>query len=121
MKNKVQPQGLTAMADAAHQFHRIEGMENTWISRDDKTDGGILDAAGQTLGSRVGPELHLPYDLLYALDDLFIDGGDFVEDARNSGDGNIGLAGDISYTYFFFHCLYYCKFDNVRATKDGRP
>ena len=91
------------MADAAHQFHRVERMEDAWITRDDKTDGGVLCPFSQTLGRRVRPEFQLTYDLLYTPGDFFIDCGDFVKDTRNRGDGYICPSGDISYTYSFFN------------------
>ena len=105
MKNKVQPQGLAAVADAAHQFHRVERMKDARITGDDKTDSGVLCPFGQTLGRGVGPEFQLTDDLLYSPGDFFIDGGDFVENTRNGGNGYVGLAGDISYAYFFFHLI----------------
>jgi hypothetical protein len=105
------------MPDAAHQFHRVKRMKDTGITRNNKTDGGVLCPFGQTLGRGVRPEFQFSYDLINTLGDFFIDGGDFIKDARNSGDGDIGPAGDICYAYFFFHCLYYCKFDNVHAAR----
>ena len=103
MEDQIQPQGFTAMADAAHQFYRIERMEDPRITRDDKTDGGVLCSFSQTLGRRVRPEFQLTYDLLYTPGDFFIDGGDFVEDTRNRGDGYFCPSGDISYAYFLFN------------------
>ena len=93
------------MADATHQFHRVERMKDTWITRDDKTDGGVLCSFSQTLGRRVGPEFQLTYGLLYTPGDFFIDRGDFVKNARDSSDGYIRPSGDISYAYFFFHLI----------------
>ncbi len=91
------------MADAAHQFHRVERMKDAWITRDDKTDGDVLCSFSQTLGRRIRPEFQLTYGLLYTPGDFFIDRGDFVKNTRNSGDGYIRLSGDISYAYFFFN------------------
>ena len=105
------------MADAAHQFHRVERMEDAWITRDNKTDGSVLCSFSQTLGRRVRSEFQLTYDLLYTLGDLFIDRGDFIKNARDSGNGYIRPSGDISYAYFFFHRLFYCKSDNVHAAR----
>ena len=91
------------MADAAHQFYRVKRMEYAWVTRDDKSDGGVLNPTCQTLGRRVRPEFQVTYDRLDTLGDLFIDGGNLVQDSRDGGDGYIRLAGDISYAYFFFN------------------
>ena len=93
------------MADATHQFHRVERMKDAWITRDDKTDGGVLGPFSQALGRRIGPEFQITYGLLYTSGEFFIDGGEFVEDARNGGNGYIRPSGDISYAYFFFHLI----------------
>jgi hypothetical protein len=103
MKYQIQPQRFTAVADAAHQFHRVERMENARISRNDKTDGGVLYAFGQPLGCGVWPKLHFPYDLLYSTGNFLIDRGDFVKDTRDGSNGYICPSGDISYTYFLFN------------------
>jgi hypothetical protein len=91
------------MADAAHQFHRIKRMEDARITRYDKTNSGVLYAAGQTLGCGIGPEFKVANDFFYTLGDFFIDRGDFVKNTRNGGDGYIRPSGDISYAYFFFN------------------
>jgi hypothetical protein len=80
-------------------------MKDTRVTRDDKTDGGVLCPFGQSLCRGVRAELHLSDDTLDSLGYIFIDSGDFIEDTGYGGDRYIGPAGNISYAYFFFHLI----------------